>query len=72
MGDFDDVVGVNFPTEIVKFIDDAGGEFRAKISGDEVRLEFIPIDFCLVGDAVEDLFEEACHVGERVVRAGKL
>lgn len=72
MGDFDDVVGGNFPTKVVEFVDDAGGEFRAEIGGDEIRLEFIPIDLCLVGDAVEDLFEEACHVGGRLVRAGKL
>lgn len=62
MGDFDDVAGGYFPAEIVELIDDAGGELGAEICGDEVCLKFVPIDLGLVGDAVEEFFEEACHV----------
>lgn len=72
VSDFNHVVGGNFSAEIVEFIDDAHTEFRSKIGSDEIRLEFIPIDLCLVGDAVENLFEEACHVGGRLMRVRKL
>ena len=57
---------------MVEFIDDGDGLFRVQIGGDEVRLEFVPIDFRLVGDRVEEFLEEACHVGGKVALAGKL
>eukprot|EP00903_Cladosiphon_okamuranus_P003589 g3587.t1 len=51
-GDFHDVLAGNFTTEIVEFIDDGDALFRAEVGGDQIRLQFVPVDFHLVASQV--------------------
>lgn len=62
-GGGDDVFGGDIATESAQLVDNGHGEPGAEVGGDEVGLEFVPVDLGLVGDFVEEIFEEACHVG---------
>ena len=66
-GGGDDVFGGDLATEATEFVDDGHGEARAEVGGDEVGLEFVPVDLGLVGDFVEEVFEEACHLRGRLL-----
>ena len=67
-GDFHDVVAGDLAAECAEFVDDGGGEADAEIGGDEIGLEFVPIDFGAVGDLVEEGFEKASHAAGRLQR----
>ena len=66
-GGGDDVFGGDFATEAPEFVHDGHGEAGTEIGGDEVGLEFVPVDLGFVGDFVEEVFEEACHLRGRLL-----
>lgn len=62
-GGVDDVVGGDLAAEGAELVDDGQGEARAEVGGYQIGFEFVPVDLGLVGDFVEEVGEEACHVG---------
>ena len=52
-------------------LNDFKGNPDPEVGGDEICLEFVPLDFRPVGDLVVEVLEKAGHFGGRCSEVGK-